>query len=482
MCGIVGYIVTRPEEAKNAKKKMASLLMYSTGRGTDASGIAFIHDEAIVCVKKGVSAHKLIASDAYKKALKKYSPNIMIGHTRAMTQGDEKDNNNNHPLVSGAMALVHNGVISNEDEVFKDFKLQRTGEVDSEVIVRLIDHFKRTKSDITRVAIQNACKEVRGGLAIAVINAKNDRELHLVSSGNPVVIAYQKSTGTIFFASEKTILQNALFTVDAYHNFFYEDTNKDDFIFRELETDEAVRFTAEKSSRYKVERYVYSYETVHKGEHWDALRFEWMKNKPKKTEQTSLLTEGKKKIGKNRTYLTGYNVLEPIKKPSQFCVDDLLERVMLLERVPVFKRTTNEDNEIKRITDTLNNRMKSKEYATDYDPKEPMTHPDYYTLDDIEERVHALEELMENATHTPQEQAEYEELYTYYMTRADCEDEDDKKKGEDALADEIEKKYVAQADATPKEPTTADMANIVDAEDSAFDETHKRNVPHYEEY
>src|ERR1035438_2490934 len=57
-------------------------------------------------------------------------PKIMIMHTRMKTQGSEQNSNNNHPLYNKeGMALVHNGIIHNDHEIFG--KNQRDGEVDS---------------------------------------------------------------------------------------------------------------------------------------------------------------------------------------------------------------------------------------------------------------------------------------------------------------------------------------------------------------
>ena len=482
MCGITGYITTKPNQAKNAKQTMADLLLYSSSRGTDATGIAFVHNEKIICVKKGIPASKFIQSAPYKNAIKRYSPKIMIGHTRAKTQGDQKDNNNNHPLIAGNIALVHNGVLYNEDDVFKDFKLERKGEVDSEAIVQLVNHFKTKKSDITRVAIQCTCKEIRGNMAIAVINAKNDRELHLVSSGNPCVLAYQKSTGTIFFASELDILKYALYQGKQYHRFFYDYTNTDDFIFRELDAEEGVRLTAEKTSQYKVERYVYSYKSdydyssYHRGEHWEGGA--WVKDvkptKKGKAKQQSLLPEPKKK---EKKYTATFDKRESVKKPSQYCTDDLLDRLELLEDMDANKQTINEVNEVKRILNTLEYRVKhDHDYATSHDYKKPVRHPQFYALDDLEVRVNTLEELQGNGAITAEEQQEYEALYEHYMERA-TEDEDEadapqKRTGKGAkdLADEQEAEYEAKADGTKKTPApaTADMQSVVDAENADY--------------
>ena len=51
----------------------------------------------------------------------------VILHTRFATQGSTSDNRNNHPVISpeGNIALVHNGVISNDHLLRGDLGLTR---------------------------------------------------------------------------------------------------------------------------------------------------------------------------------------------------------------------------------------------------------------------------------------------------------------------------------------------------------------------
>lgn len=422
MCGIIGYIETKKGGAEKAKAKIARLLEASETRGTDATGIAFVNKGKIKVYKQPVPAHEFVADKEFKKLIKEFTPKIMIGHTRAKTQGDPKDNNNNHPIVGKSMAIVHNGTLYNEGDIFKDYKLKRAGEVDSEVIVRLVEHFKDKKNIIaTRTAIQCACKKIRGNMAVALINAKNSRELHLICSGNPVVLAYQKSTGNIFFGSTVEILQQALYSGKKHHNFFYDVTDKNDYLFRELATEEAVRLTADKTSQYKIERFVYEYSSssnhnygdddysgsnLHKGEHWDYNKKEYVKDEPK---QTKLLKEGKA----DKKFVENYSPRTGIKKPSQYKSDDLITRAVILRALDN-KKSKDEQSEYKRIMNALVDRFKTVEK---HDPKKIMRIPEIYPVEQVEERLEELYQLDSNATMLPEEANELVNLEDYFFAQ-----------------------------------------------------------------
>jgi glucosamine 6-phosphate synthetase-like amidotransferase/phosphosugar isomerase protein len=132
MCGIMGYYSFGSRlPDKNKITNMFSLL---ENRGRDASGFAFIDNNELVVHKAPIKSSDMIKTDDWKKL---ELPRVMILHCRMKTQGDEKNNANNHPLFSKqGIAIVHNGVIYNDKEIFG--KKQRDAEVDSESILHLL--------------------------------------------------------------------------------------------------------------------------------------------------------------------------------------------------------------------------------------------------------------------------------------------------------------------------------------------------------
>lgn len=338
MCGICGYITTRPNTAKIAKSMIANLLVASEVRGSDASGIAFVKNNKIVCVKDGVKASIFTKSKKFIEIIEKNNPEIMIAHTRQQTQGTHTDNKNNHPLVDGNIAIVHNGIISNDREVFTTFKLKRDGFVDSEAIVKLIAYYKKDKLT-TREAIQSAIKNIQGSLAVAIINANNDRELHLIRDTNPISLAYHKPTGIIYFASTDDILLNGL----SEHKkvfFIFDDIidQSNDYLLSELDNNTGYRLTANKITSYAIETKAWNSYTV----------------PATKTTAETIADAVESFIHKKPKYIKITDFTKPIKRPSLVSSDDLEFRLAMLdEENQNGILTAYELSEIKRIDNCL---------------------------------------------------------------------------------------------------------------------------------
>src|SRR5574338_1341158 len=137
MCGIMGWYSfgnTTPD-----KEKITTMFSLLESRGRDACGFAFIEDNNLIVHKKPVKSSELIKeADWASLPLSR----VMILHTRMKTQGSEKNNANNHPLYSkSGLALVHNGIVYNDKEIFA--KKQRDAQVDSEAILAVLASNKK---------------------------------------------------------------------------------------------------------------------------------------------------------------------------------------------------------------------------------------------------------------------------------------------------------------------------------------------------
>lgn len=358
MCGICGYIAPDKKTAIIAKSHMTDLLLASQTRGAHATGIAFVDKGKIKYVKAPLEAEEFVKTKEYLQHIKDYTPEIMIGHTRFKTQGDPANNDNNHPVFAGNLALVHNGSIWNDNRIFEEFALKRKGEVDSEAIVALIAHFKK-KAATTREAIVKAADELTGGMACALINAKNSRELHLFARTNPIVLAYEKDTGIIYFASEKNFLQDVLFTQKIIRNFFTAIENKNDYLFEDLPRETGIRITAKDTSLYSLELPKKETETETKS--WRETYY------PPKKAETGIVVKKKpiagvgeysykykngKGIHKPKKLISLDDPTVPILKPGKYTTDTLEMRIMYLEE----KYLTN-TQEYRRLEETYLQRM-----------------------------------------------------------------------------------------------------------------------------
>ena len=171
-------------------------------RGTDATGIAFNRNGRMEIHKKPVAArhfHQKIP----------YGVNVVMGHTRLTTQGDEKINYNNHPFKGHCQdmpfALAHNGVLYNEMKLRREFELPATRiETDSYVAVQLIE--KLGAFDLN--AIQTMAEKVEGSFCFTLLD--KDDNLYLVKGNNPLTIYHFEKLGIFVYASTEEILKKGL--------------------------------------------------------------------------------------------------------------------------------------------------------------------------------------------------------------------------------------------------------------------------------
>ncbi len=185
MCGIVGY---------NGKKQAASILIDSLKRleyrGYDSAGIAvFDMNNVEVFKDKGRIAD-------LEKTLPRISGTVGIGHTRWATHG-RPNKVNAHPHTSGNIAVVHNGIIENYQQLKE--KLSQSGykfvsETDTEALAHLIKYYYR---DNLTDAVISALREIKGSYAIAVLCGP---ELIAARKDSPLVIGLGE--GENFIASD----------------------------------------------------------------------------------------------------------------------------------------------------------------------------------------------------------------------------------------------------------------------------------------
>jgi len=227
MCGIMGYYSfgsTIPE-----KKKMEKMFALLETRGRDASGFAFIDPatKQLKVTKSPVPSSNLIK---YSQWMELDLPKIMIAHTRMKTQGEPSNNMNNHPLFTkDGLAIVHNGQIYNDKEVFTK-QVKRDAQVDSEAILPVLSKTNRRKED----SIKSLFEELDGVFAIAYLTQQDLEQLTLIKKDNPIELYYNSEDDILYFASEKEILQEALgikatykrgFSIGESNNHYYQMEN-----------------------------------------------------------------------------------------------------------------------------------------------------------------------------------------------------------------------------------------------------------------
>ena len=186
MCGVVGY--TGPKQAAEWLLDGLQTLEY---RGYDSAGIQVVSPSGNL---HGVKCAGRVADLRERAAVANPSGTCGIGHTRWATHGAPNDKNA-HPHLdcSGRIAVVHNGIIENFQDLRRE--LMRAGHIfrsdtDSEVIAHLIEDAWAgpAKGDLAR-AVRNACDRLEGSWGLAVISADVPGTLVVTRNGSPLVVA-----------------------------------------------------------------------------------------------------------------------------------------------------------------------------------------------------------------------------------------------------------------------------------------------------
>jgi glucosamine--fructose-6-phosphate aminotransferase (isomerizing) len=201
MCGIVGAVAQR-----NIVPILVEGLRRLEYRGYDSCGVAVYADGQLRRVR---SVARVAELDAQTRELSAFTG---IAHTRWATHG-APTTANAHPHFSGGpngsaesgrIALVHNGIIENYEELRR--RLQGLGyrfesQTDTEVIAHLIDHLYA--GDLFE-AVQKAVKDLRGAYAIAVFSREEPHRVVGAREGSPLIVGVGKNEN--FLASDALAL------------------------------------------------------------------------------------------------------------------------------------------------------------------------------------------------------------------------------------------------------------------------------------
>lgn len=225
MCGIFGLIANPASGLTQNKSNeiIEKLFILSESRGKESAGIAVKNtaDKKIQVVKHSIPASQLVGSDEYKKFInnalqsafdtnKKISnPFAVIAHARLVTNGSQENNNNNQPVIKSGSVAVHNGIITNVDDLWQKYQhLGREFEVDTEVFVAIIKHYITSGKSIID-AVQLAYQEIKGTASTAILFSEFNKII-LASNNASLYYAFNKDKGILIFASENHILQTAI--------------------------------------------------------------------------------------------------------------------------------------------------------------------------------------------------------------------------------------------------------------------------------
>lgn len=218
MCGIFGLVNYGDSSYVKAgifRAAVNKLLKEAERRGRDASGICVVTGEKAYMYKSNVQGSDLVQTVGYSDTIRHISHTndfrSIIGHTRAQTKGSKLFNVNNHPIVANRVIGVHNGMIGNDDALFDMYKISRSGQVDSEIIFRLIDHYTSMGKGIVE-AVMNTHEDLAGSYACAFIHMDEPRYLTIFNNSRcgGITLYVFKNAQSMVFASTESIIKDAL--------------------------------------------------------------------------------------------------------------------------------------------------------------------------------------------------------------------------------------------------------------------------------
>ncbi len=195
MCGIIGYAGHRP-----AVPVVVEGLCRLEYRGYDSAGVAFVRQGGLRVMRaKG----KLAALEEKLAQEPLATATCAMGHTRWATHGVPAERNA-HPHLSndGSLALVHNGIIENYQEIKADLASKGYvfhSETDTEVLVNLIAERRKSEPDLLH-AFAAALREAHGAYAVCLMHSAEPETIYAARMSAPLIFGL--GTGENFVASD----------------------------------------------------------------------------------------------------------------------------------------------------------------------------------------------------------------------------------------------------------------------------------------
>ena len=198
MCGIVGAVAER-----NIVPILMEGLRRLEYRGYDSAGVAVL--DAAGHLKRVRTVGKVrVLQDAIDQS--PTEGRLGIAHTRWATHGVPSERNAHPHMSDDGLAIVHNGIIENHDELREELRklgYTFTSETDTEVIAHRIHHHLKTVGDLFK-AVRATVAELEGAYALVVASESDPERLILAREGCPVVIGL--GVGENFVASDVAAL------------------------------------------------------------------------------------------------------------------------------------------------------------------------------------------------------------------------------------------------------------------------------------
>ena len=205
MCGIMGAVSHR-----DISRVLLEGLRRLEYRGYDSAGIAVI-DNGDRLKRLRIQGKVQALADAMAETT--ISGQTGIAHTRWATHGKPSELNAHPHLSRGEVAVVHNGIIENHDELrhyLQEMGYEFTSETDTEVAAHLI-HYHYTQGKSLLLAVQATAAQMDGAFSLGVMHQSHPHELIAIRKGSPLVIGF--GIDEYFIASDAMALRSFAQTI-----------------------------------------------------------------------------------------------------------------------------------------------------------------------------------------------------------------------------------------------------------------------------
>lgn len=186
MCGIFGVFSSQSINIKDFQL----LTEHAKRRGSDSSGLIYEDKDSITVEKADYNITKLLKKSYTSISSSKFS----VGHSRLITNGLT---DNQPVIIDDELLLIHNGIVINFNDIYKNLNYEPQYKIDSESIIAC---YKSVRG-LPALKIYEFLKQnVKGVFNICLIDLKLDRVLLATNNGS-LYYAFDNN-GSVFFNSE----------------------------------------------------------------------------------------------------------------------------------------------------------------------------------------------------------------------------------------------------------------------------------------
>ena len=125
--------------------------------------------------------------------------NIILGHSRLVTNSMV----DNQPLYKHNFLAIHNGIITNFENIYKKFKFTREFQIDTEIILDLINYYLSKNFDIKEV-VEFVLSEIEGSASCVICLPEKGKVILFSNNGS---LYFGEKDNSIYISSESYSLR-----------------------------------------------------------------------------------------------------------------------------------------------------------------------------------------------------------------------------------------------------------------------------------